>query len=162
MSTFVSVGNAKQPFTRMLDAVAGIAGKLPQPVVIQRGHNEFICDGCEIHDFIGMTEFEDRISRAELVIIHAGAGSIIHAIRCGKIPVVVPRRVVYAEHVDDHQIELAMHFQEVGKVIVVTEMSQLAEVAQQALDRQRNSQIMGSGSAAIALVKAAIDRVLVD
>lgn len=163
MSTFVSIGNAKQPFIRMLDAVANIAGALPQPVVIQYGHNEFICDGCELHDFIAMTEFEDRVSRAELVIIHAGAGSIIHAIRCGKVPVVVPRRSAYSEHVDDHQIELAMHFQETGKVIVVTEMDQLAGAVQQALDRQRNSpQSMEGCNAAIALVKAAIDSAMVD
>ena len=31
MSTFVSVGNATQPFTRLLDAVCALAGQLPQP-----------------------------------------------------------------------------------------------------------------------------------
>jgi hypothetical protein len=35
MSTFVSVGNATQSFSRLLDAVIDIAPTLPQPVIFQ-------------------------------------------------------------------------------------------------------------------------------
>lgn len=158
MSTFVSVGNAKQPFGRLLDAVAAIAAELPQPVVVQPGHNEFACAGCEVHDFMGMAEFEEKMNAAELVIIHAGAGSIIHALRKGKVPVVVPRRAEYAEHVDDHQLELAQHFAEIGRVVVVKDIARLAEGARQAQAMQHELKSVSNANAAIDLVKAAIDR----
>ena len=37
MTTFVAVGNATQPFARLIDAVVAIAADLPQPVLIQHG-----------------------------------------------------------------------------------------------------------------------------
>jgi UDP-N-acetylglucosamine--N-acetylmuramyl-(pentapeptide) pyrophosphoryl-undecaprenol N-acetylglucosamine transferase len=41
------------------------------------------------------------------VVTHAGAGTVLDLLRTGICPVVVPRRRARAEHVDDHQTELA-------------------------------------------------------
>jgi UDP-N-acetylglucosamine transferase subunit ALG13 len=125
MSTFVTVGNAKQPFRRLLDAVAVHAALLPRPVIVQHGHNPFAAENCQAVAFLGMEEFTEQIRRAEIVIMHAGAGSVIHAIEAGKRPIVVPRRVRYGEHVNDHQVELARALSEIDKVIVVEEPDEL-------------------------------------
>src|SRR4051794_18675758 len=104
VSTYVSVGNATQPFPRLLDAVIKIAYRLPQPVIVQHGSTPFTSTHCIASPFVQMGEFERLIEQAELLILHAGAGSVIHAARAGKVPVVMPRRVQFAELVDDHQI----------------------------------------------------------
>lgn len=119
MSTFVSVGNAKQSFVRLLDAVAACADQLPQPVVIQHGHTPFIHSACEAHPFLDMDLFVSYVREAAVVIVHAGAGSVLHAIREGKVPIVMPRRAEFGEHVDDHQQELAAALAGEGKIVVV-------------------------------------------
>lgn len=127
MSTFVSVGNAKQPFRRLLDAVAHLVPHLPQPVIVQHGHTPFASAACQVTAFMGMEEFARHIKTAELLILHAGAGSVIHAIEAGKRPVVMPRRADLGEHVNDHQIEFSRALAEAGKVVVAESPECLGE-----------------------------------
>jgi UDP-N-acetylglucosamine transferase subunit ALG13 len=107
MTTFVTVGNGSQPFDRLLRAVANAQHLLPLPVFIQRGSTSFAHPLWNVRDFIEMHEFERLMHQSALVIMHAGAGSIINAARAGKCPVVMPRRARYGEIVDDHQVEFA-------------------------------------------------------
>ena len=125
VSTLVSVGNALQPFPRMLDAVCAIAHTLPQPVIVQYGHTPFNCQGCQAHDFLDMPTFEDHMAKAELVILHGGAGSVINAIRAGKVPVIVPRRAEFAEHINNHQVEFAQLLAKQGRVVLVENPGEL-------------------------------------
>jgi UDP-N-acetylglucosamine transferase subunit ALG13 len=126
MTTFVSVGNATQPFGRLLAAVEAIAASLPQPVIVQSGRNEFSSTLCEVRPFLSMVEFAEQVESADLLIFHAGAGSIIHAAQAGKVPVVMPRRAGRGEIIDDHQVELAAALSRAGKVILASEASDLA------------------------------------
>ncbi len=50
--------------------------------------------------------FMDKISEADIVICHAGVGIIGDSLRSGKVPLVIPRRAIFLEHVDDHQVEI--------------------------------------------------------
>ena len=61
MSTFVSVGNAKQPFKRLLEAVQENAGILPKPVVVQFGHNRFEDPRFECVEFLQMDAFQQQV-----------------------------------------------------------------------------------------------------
>ena len=133
MSTFVSVGNAKQPFRRLLDAVARLAPRLPQPVIVQHGHTPFACEHCQAVAFLGMGEFARRVAEAELLILHAGAGSVIHAIEAAKRPVVMPRRADLGEHVNNHQLEFARVLGETGRVVVVETPERLEAAIAEAL-----------------------------
>jgi UDP-N-acetylglucosamine--N-acetylmuramyl-(pentapeptide) pyrophosphoryl-undecaprenol N-acetylglucosamine transferase len=47
------------------------------------------------------------IRDADVVISHAGTGSALMALEAGKCPILVPRRAVQQEHVDDHQLAIA-------------------------------------------------------
>ena len=139
MTTFVTVGNATQRFQRLLDAVASMISELPQPLIIQHGNSPCRISGCILHLFMDMVEFADCIKRSEVIISHAGAGSIIQAIQVGKVPVVMPRSARYGEHVDDHQLELARAFAKLGKVIVVEDATQFHYAIAEAIRRQRNA-----------------------
>ena len=107
MTTFVSVGNAHQPFNRLIDAVVALADRLPQPIVIQYGHSHCISDRIHRVSFMNMDDFERKLVQARLLILHAGCGVLINAMRNGRIPVVMARRKQFGEMVDDHQVELA-------------------------------------------------------
>ncbi len=48
-------------------------------------------------------ELQRAMEDADVVIAHAGAGSALAALHAGHVPVLVPRRAAYGEHVDDHQ-----------------------------------------------------------
>jgi UDP-N-acetylglucosamine transferase subunit ALG13 len=85
-----------------------------------------------------MEEFGQFVAQAELLILHAGAGSVIHAIQAGKIPVVMPRFAKYGELVDDHQLEFARALAEMGKVVLAKEPDDLIDAVAEALKRQRS------------------------
>jgi beta-1,4-N-acetylglucosaminyltransferase len=136
MSTFVTVGNATQPFPRLLVAIAEQAERLPQPVTIQYGNNDFSCETCQTVAFMKMEEFAENLAKATLVVMHAGAGSIIHAIQAGKVPVVVPRRAEYGEIIDNHQIEFAQSLATEGRVVVLEDVAGLERAIKEAIARQ--------------------------
>lgn len=135
--TFVTVGNARQPFSRLLEAVVAVADVLPGPVLVQRGHTLFDGSGVEVVDFIAMDRFSELVAQADVLIMHAGAGSVIHAVRAGKVPVVMPRSAHYGEHVDDHQHEFARELEKTGKVVLAHDAATIVSAARLALQRQQ-------------------------
>lgn len=132
----VTVGNATQAFPRLLEAVDRLAGDglfCDKPILMQSGHaGDFRAKHCEQRSFLTMEEFETVIRRADLVISHAGAGTLFHVLQAGKVPVVMPRRKQYGEHVDDHQIELVQALSAEGRVIPAYEPADLREAISKA------------------------------
>lgn len=128
---FVTVGNATQGFRRLLDAVdaaagAGVFGN--DSIIIQSGNNpDFHALHCLQERFLEGGKFQEMITSADVVISHGGAGSLIHALQVGKVPLVMPRRHKYAEHVDDHQVELVEVLASQGRVIPILEPGDLPD-----------------------------------
>lgn len=65
------------------------------------------------------------MAKAELVILHGGAGSVINAIRAGQVPVIVPRRAEFGEHINNHQVEFARQLAQQERVVLVEDLSEL-------------------------------------
>ena len=158
MSTFVSVGNATQPFPRLLDGVAAIASDLPQPVFVQSGSTPFHAEGCQAARFLTMSEFEIRVGQSTLLITHAGAGSVITALQAGKVAVVMPRRVADGEVIDDHQVEFARELAAAGRIVVADEATDLLSAAREALARQDGAHRDGSAPAMVGLIADVLRR----
>lgn len=133
MKTFVTVGNAKQSFTRLLEAVAANASLLPQPVLVQHGHTPVPLSTFEAVSFIDMETFGIHVREAELLIMHAGAGAMIHAITAGKRPIVMPRLAAFDEIVNDHQVEFAEAMAAEGKAWMVNDAAELHSAIECAL-----------------------------
>jgi UDP-N-acetylglucosamine transferase subunit ALG13 len=156
VTTFVSVGNASQPFSRLIEAVLKIVPQLPQPVVVQHGNTMIQGVGCVVKPFLEMDEFGQFIAKAELLILHAGAGSVIHAIQAGKIPVVMPRCAKYGEIVDDHQLEFARALAEMGKVVLAEKSDDLTDAVAEALRRQRVTRASNETPRVVGLIGAVL------
>ena len=68
------------------------------------------------------------INAARIVITHGGPSSFILPLQIGKIPIVVPRKHEYAEHVNNHQVDFCNQVaQKQGNIIVVEDEKELGE-----------------------------------
>ena len=62
--------------------------------------------------------FLTEASRADVVITHAGVGTILQLLDLGVFPLVAPRLAVHREHVDDHQMQIARELDRFGLATV--------------------------------------------
>jgi beta-1,4-N-acetylglucosaminyltransferase len=146
---FVTVGNATQGFPRLLHAADEHLG-----VTLRASHSAFIQAGttpgytprhCAWAPVVPLQKFEELIRSAEIIICHAGAGTLIHVFTAGKVPVVMPRRRKYGEVVDDHQMELTHALAAHGRVIPAWEPQDLpAALAAAAGSRTTTRQLADS------------------
>ena len=74
----------------------------------------------------------EHIRVADVVVTHAGVGSILTCLRLGRTPLVVPRQSRFGEHVDDHQVELTRALADDGKVIPVWDVADLPALVESA------------------------------
>lgn len=160
---FVTVGNSLQGFDRLLkgvDRLAALSVLKGDEILVQSGNNAGFrsVHGKQV-DFLAMEQFVDAVQRADLVICHAGAGTLFHVFQCGKIPVVMPRRKCYREHVDDHQLELAEVLAAEGRIVIAYEPEDLPNAVAEAR-RRRAERIPSSNPRMISLVAQAIEELL--
>jgi UDP-N-acetylglucosamine transferase subunit ALG13 len=97
-------------------------------IVIQHGHDAAPPGVRHAAPFMPFGEMEEYFGTADLVVTHAGVGSILCARRAGHRPIVVPRYRELGEHVDDHQVELTRALSELGEVTPVWRDEEIADV----------------------------------
>ena len=114
MKIFLTVGT-QLPFDRLskaLDAwcaeagqggsVFGQLGKL-EAENYRPAHFEWV-------EWIDPASFRDHVEGADLLVSHAGMGSIITALSTGTEILILPRRAALREHRNDHQLATASRF----------------------------------------------------
>jgi UDP-N-acetylglucosamine transferase subunit ALG13 len=121
----VTVGTHHQPFTRLIRALPSLPS---DELVVQYGHSPSPPrrSAREAIPFLAYDRLAALMDAADVVVTHAGVGSVLTALRMGHTPIVVPRLERFDEHVDDHQVELTQSLEETGRVIAVWEMAELA------------------------------------
>jgi UDP-N-acetylglucosamine transferase subunit ALG13 len=104
----VTVGNATVGFDRLLFIVDEALEKIGIPFdgICQVGVSAMEPRGLQIVPFLTRLAFEKEMASADVVICHAGVGTIHAARRFGHRPFVLPRLGTLGEHVNDHQLEL--------------------------------------------------------
>lgn len=128
---FVTVGTHEQPFDRLLKYMDGLAhdGALGEEVVMQTGYTDFQPRSCRWQKLYPYEEMNRLMDEARIVITHGGPSSFIMPLQRGRIPVVVPRRQEFGEHVNDHQVDFCRQVAQRQKsIIVVEDIEQLSEV----------------------------------
>lgn len=115
---FMTLGTHDQPFHRAIELVAPLDQE--DELIIQHGSTpprpELVT--AEWVDYLESGDLLENVRRADIVITHAGVGSMITAIRNSKKPIVLPRLGRFGEHVDDHQMQLASRFAQRGLVFL--------------------------------------------
>ena len=101
----VCLGTELWPFPR---AVESVLRALPDAQVTwQTGSTSVTHAGTRLQQWLPAAELQAAIARADVVVTHAGVGSVLTCLRLGKVPVVLPRTARHAEHIDDHQLQFA-------------------------------------------------------
>jgi UDP-N-acetylglucosamine transferase subunit ALG13 len=137
---FATVGSTQIPFERLVRALERLPG---EQLIAQHGPVPPPAGAAGSRAFMQFPEVIESMERADVVVCHAGAGSILCALRAGHTPVVVPRLKRYEETVDDHQVELARALAADGKVIAVEELGLLSEAVARAPRRREPEQQTG-------------------
>ena len=127
---FVTVGTHEQPFNRLVKKVDDLVahGNIKEKVIIQTGFSTYNANHCEAHKMMSFDEMQQALKDARIVITHGGPSSFIEALQFGKVPIVVPRREEYKEHVNDHQVDFTKLIEKrMNNIIPVYDVNQLFE-----------------------------------
>lgn len=125
---FVTVGTHEQQFNRLIQNIDELkkTGKIQEEVIMQTGFSTYEPKYCKGQKLYSYTEMQDFVKQARIVITHGGPSSFIMALQEGKIPIVVPRKKQFKEHVNDHQVEFCKAVEErMGTIIVVEDVETL-------------------------------------
>lgn len=124
--TLVTLGTQHQEFTRLLDYIEN--SNLKGEIIVQAGYTKYESKRMKIFDFISYDEMEKYIDKSDLVITHAGTGSIVMPLKKDKKVIACARLSKFGEHVDDHQVELVDVFYSEGYILKIDEDTSLNEV----------------------------------
>ncbi len=138
---FVTVGS-QGPFDRLIHAVdewTALRGR--SDVFAQIGKAKYIPKHIRFTEFVDPVEFKHLVESAQLILAHAGIGSIISALESARPIVVMPRRAHFREQRNDHQVATARHFEARRQIIVAYEEQSLAEKIDYALTLRNTERI---------------------
>jgi UDP-N-acetylglucosamine transferase subunit ALG13 len=122
---FATVGSA-DPFDRMVRAVDEWAGSRGRTdVFAQIGKGRYQPRHIQAVPFLSPSEFRKQVAAAQLLVAHAGMGSIITAIEAGKPIVVMPKWARLGEHRNDHQVATAKRMGQKQGIIVAWDETDL-------------------------------------
>jgi len=125
---FVTVGNHNQGFNRLIKKMDEVAGTIDEKVIIQIGYTNFKPVNAEYFSFVDSFGEILRLNRdSRVVVSHAGAGSIVTALKQKTPVIIVPRLKKYNEHMNDHQLDIAHAMFDDKNVTVVYDVELLEE-----------------------------------
>ena len=121
---FVTVG-AQMPFDRLVRTVDDWAGRVPAEIFAQIGPSRLRPRHMAWTRFLAPGDFLAQVGAADLLVAHAGMGSIITALEHGKPLLIMPRRGELGETRNDHQVATAHRFRGLGLVEVAFDEQEL-------------------------------------
>jgi UDP-N-acetylglucosamine--N-acetylmuramyl-(pentapeptide) pyrophosphoryl-undecaprenol N-acetylglucosamine transferase len=103
---FVTLGTQDgYPFTAAVDAVRRT---VPKGVEIHWQLGSASAHGLtHAATILSATSYRSELQWGDVIVTHAGVGSLLSALESGHAPVLLPRRKERGEHVDDHQAQIA-------------------------------------------------------
>lgn len=144
---FIVLGSQKFQFNRLLKAIdeAKKGGAIQEEIVAQVGYSDYIPESFQTLEFVAKEQFDDYISRSDLVICHGGTGAIISALKKGKKVIALPRLSQYGEHVDDHQLQIVSMFSDLNLIEACLDTDDLVSAIN--TSRQKNYDSFQSNNA---------------
>lgn len=128
---FITVGTHEQQFNRLVEYMDKLksSGAIEEEVIIQTGFSTYKPKCCMWSKMYPYQQMKKLVDEARIVITHGGPSSFIMPLQIGKIPIVVPRKKNFGEHVNDHQVTFSHIVAERQKnIIVVEDIEKLAEI----------------------------------
>ncbi len=113
---FVTAGTEQYPFDRLMTwlNLLGQNHMIEDEVVVQYGNSNFLPEGARVYKFVKEERFKELLQGADIVVAHCGEGTVLLLDALKKPYILVPRTHALGEHVDNHQIEMALALSEMG------------------------------------------------
>ena len=127
---FVTVGTQLH-FDRMMEIVDDWSSKNNNKVFCQTGPTQLKFENCEQKNFITPLEYVDLIKNCDVVVAHAGIGSILSAMEYKKPIIIFPRKASLGEHRNEHQLATARQFESKSGIYVAYSREELISLLNQ-------------------------------
>lgn len=128
---FVTVGS-RLPFDRMIETIDEWAlAEGRDDVFAQIGDSHYNAKQIRTADTLSPAEFRDQCEQADIIVAHAGMGTILTAIEFRKPIIVMPRRGKLGETRNDHQVDTAVKLEALGYVHVAEDEKALRQILNQ-------------------------------
>jgi len=146
---FVTIGT-QLPFDRLVRAVDEwiLASETEHEVfgqVILSGKSAYRPRNFQSVEHLSPQDYEKYIDRADIVVSHAGMGTILTALTLGKIICVMPRRFDLGEHRNDHQLATVSKLRGLAGIFVAEEEDSVPATMDEALRAVRTGNMEGQG-----------------
>ena len=130
----VTLGTQDKSFERLLKALDNLIDKkiIQEEVVVQAGYTSYESKNMKVFSYLPKEEFEKLIEECDLLITHAGVGSIMAGLKRKKKIIAIPRLAKYQEHTNDHQLQIAEEFEKEGYLLSVVDLKDLKKALNKA------------------------------
>lgn len=127
---FVTLGTQDKEFKRLLDAIEKQIElkNIKDKVIVQSGYTKYESNNMEIHSLFPMEEFDKYVKECDILITHAGVGSIMTGLKNGKKVIAAARLKEYNEHANNHQLDILETFSKEGYILKLDDFDKLDEV----------------------------------
>lgn len=129
LKILVTIGSMKEKkFTRLFNIIDELCEEKiidGKNVIAQVGFDNYNSNNFNTFDMIDDYEFKKMIDDSDVIITHAGTGTVISCIKKGKKVIIFPRLVEYNEHYDNHQLELCELFKRKNYALIAKNREEL-------------------------------------
>ena len=125
-------GTQDKRFDRLMQAILQADFTKDNEVYVQTGYTKGMFAGIQYQEYYKEEELVNQIQEADLIISHAGVGSIVMALKEHKKVLVVPRLGKYKEQNNDHQLQIMERFAQAGYILPVVDEHDLDAAVQKA------------------------------
>ncbi len=147
---FATVGT-QLPFDRLLLALDTWAAMNSHvPVLAQTGQTLTRYANLTVVAKMDQRRFAGAVAQAQVIVAHAGMGTILTAIEAGKQVILLPRRADLGEHRNDHQRDTAIEMAALPNVTVVEDSASLCTAISAALTRSNDPDLVARSGVASA------------
>lgn len=113
------VTGTQAPFDRLLSVIDKWGGNQDTySIIAQTSSSKVHFNNMNCFDYLEPDVFNEHFDNADLIVGHAGMGTIIRSLQSEKKLLVFPRLVKYNEHRNDHQFFTAKSFEKLNLINV--------------------------------------------
>lgn len=121
---FVTVGST-YPLDRLIKEIDEIAKNKDYEIFCQIGKSNVKPKNIKYVDLLEFEEMQKKIKWADIIITHAGIGTMIDSLSKNKKLILFPRLKKYGEAIDDHQLEICKRFNKKYNINFVIKKNEL-------------------------------------
>ena len=127
---FVTLGTQKFQLNRLLIELDRLVEQklLNDDIYAQIGNSTYYPKYYSYSKLLSRDDYERMINECDLLITHAGEGTILQGLKLKKKIIVFPRLERFNEHVDDHQLQIASNFANKNYVLMCKDESDLEKM----------------------------------